>query len=259
MWRIRLDTAANLLALEVRDADLLLASFYTLNASTYTLQLLPLPQAQNWWKGLEDVQGGFLFLHGYGDRKVGQHKGVKAIAAETGEVVWEVPELAFYGFSADGMLAYPATAPDSLFQELQLESGKIIRTGIPQLQAAEEVAHYSNSRFSDAVFPALYLEEEPYYLDLKDFLKAQLNTEAVKGIEYAETETALVVSYYEHTFGNTLKNYIAVFDLEGNLMLKEQLADGLSGIGSDTFFIFMHDLYFIRNKTLLEVYRLLAQ
>ena len=158
MWRIRLDTVANLLALEVRDADLLLASFYTLNVAPYSLKQLPLPQAQSWWQGLEDTQEGFLFLHGYGDRKVGQHKGIKAIAAETGEVVWEVPELAFYGFSADGLLVYPATAPDSPFQELKLGTGKTLRTGIPQLQAAEEVAHYSNSRFSDTVFPALYLE-----------------------------------------------------------------------------------------------------
>lgn len=258
MWRIRLDAAANLLALEVRDADLLLASFYTLNAATHRLQLLPLPQAQSWWQGLEDTQGGSLFLHGYGDRKMGQHKGIKAIAAASGEVLWEVPDMAFYGFTPEGVLAYPAAAPDAPFGELQLNTGKPLRTGVPQLQAAEEVAQYSQTRYRHAVFPALYLEGEPYYDELRDFLVAHLNAAAVKGIEYAETETALVVSYYEQEAGNTLKNYIAVFDLDANLMLKEQFAEGLSGIGSDTFFIFMHDLYFIRNKTILEVYRLLA-
>ncbi|MFD3003522.1 DUF4905 domain-containing protein [Pontibacter toksunensis] len=259
MWRIRLDTAASLLALEVRDADLLLASFYTLDASVFSLKQLPLPQVQNWWQGLEDAQEGILFLHGYGDRKIGQHKGIKAIAADTGDVLWETSELAFYGFSAAGILAYPAAAPDTPFQELQLHTGRTLKTAVPQLQAAEEVSGFSNNRFSDTVFPALYLKGEPYYDDLKDFLKTQLNTEAVKGIEYAETEAALVISYYEQEAGDTLKNYIAVFDLEGNLRLKEQLADGLSGIGSDTFFIFMHDLYFIRNKVLLEVHRLSAK
>ncbi|GAB3538270.1 hypothetical protein GCM10027443_32890 [Pontibacter brevis] len=258
MWRIRLDSAANLLALEVRDADLLLASFYTLSTSTFTLKLLPLPQAQNWWQGLEDVQDGFLFLHGYGDRRVGQHKGIKAVAAASGEVAWEMPELAFYGFSVEGVIAYPAAAPEAQFEELQRHSGKSLRTGIPQEQAAGEVANFSHTRFGRAVFPSLYLEGEPYYSELKDFLAAQLDVAAVQALEYAETDTALVLSYYERTVADTLENYVAVFDLEGNLMLKEQLAGGLSGIGSDTFFIFMHDLYFIRNKAILEVYRLLA-
>ncbi|WP_162056220.1 DUF4905 domain-containing protein [Pontibacter pamirensis] len=258
MWRIRVDTAAQSLALEVRDADLLLASFYTLDASAYTVKLLPLPQAKNWWQGLEDAQGGFLFLHGYGDRKMGQHKGINAIAEASGKAVWEVPELAFYGLVPEGVVVYPAATPEATFDVLQLDTGQPNRTGVPQQQAAEEVAQYSHTRYKDAVFPALYLEVEIYFDEVKNFLAVQLNTEAVSGLEYAETDGALVVSYYERAAENTLTNYIAVFDLDGGLLLKEQLADGLSGIGSDTFFIFMHDLYFIRNKTSLEVYRLLA-
>ncbi|RDV11809.1 DUF4905 domain-containing protein [Pontibacter diazotrophicus] len=258
MWRIRLDTAANRLALEVRDADLLLASFYTLDVSAYTLMPLPLPQAQSWWQGLEDAQGGFLFLHGYGDRKLGQHKGIRAIAAASGKVAWEVPELAFYGFVPDGVFAYPAATPEAPFDVLQLDTGQPVRTGVPQQQAADEVVHFGHTRFRNAVFPVLYLAGEAYFDEVKNFLSTQLHTAVVSGLEYAETDTALVVSYYERAVDNTLKNYVAVFDLDGSLLLKEQLADGLSGIGSDTFFIFMHDLYFIRNKTSLEVYRLLA-
>ena len=73
-----------------------------------------------------------------------------------------------------------------------------------------------------------------------------------------ETAEAVVVSYYERTPGGDLQNFIAVFDAAGNLCLKELLAGGLSGIGSDTFFIFMDELYFVKDKTILEVYRLLA-
>jgi hypothetical protein len=258
VWRIRLDTTTNRLAMEVRDADVLLAYFYTFDAQLRDLKRLTLPQGQAWWQGLEDAQDGYIYLHGYGDRKLGQHKGIAAIAAASDTQVWEKAELAFYGLAADGLLAYPAATPEADFQLLEMSTGRALKAGISQQQAAEAVEQYSRSRNHKAIYPGVYLEGEDFYADVREFLETQLDAKPVQAIEYAETETALVTGYYERDSDSLLTNHIAVFDLEGHLLLKEKLADGLSGIGSDTFFIFMDDLYFIRDKAILEVYRLLA-
>jgi hypothetical protein len=258
VWRIRLDTTAKRLALEVRDADVLLAHFYTFDAHLSDMKRLTLSQGQAWWQGLEDAQNGYIYLHGYGDRKLGQHQGITALAAASDTKSWEEAELAFYGLTADGLLAYPAATPEADFQLLEMSTGKPLKTDISQQQAAEAVEQNSQSRYSEAIYPGLYLEGEGYYKEVREFLEAQLHAKPVQAIEYAETDTALVTSYYERELDGLLINYIAVFDMEGHLQLKEKLANGLSGIGSDTFFIFMDDLYFIRDKAILEVYRLLA-
>ncbi|MFD2515843.1 DUF4905 domain-containing protein [Pontibacter locisalis] len=258
MWRIRLDTSAFNLALEIRDADLLLAYYFTLSASDFTIRQLPVPSAQAWWKGLEDTQEGVVYLHGYGDRKVGQHKGIIAMAAATGERIWEQPELAFYGVVADGVLAYPATAPEISFQLLHPRTGQPLKTGLRQQDAAEQAEAFSVRRYKNCTYPALYKEGEAYFEQVRDFLEAQLGIVPVKAVEYAETDAALVVSFYEDKGEAGLTNFVAVFNLEGDLQLKEKLGSGLSGIGSDTFFIFNLNLYFLQDKQILKVYRLLA-
>ncbi|GAA4437222.1 hypothetical protein GCM10023188_31190 [Pontibacter saemangeumensis] len=258
MWRIRLDTTANRLALEVRDPDLLLASFYTMDLGTRHLKQLPLPQGTAWWQGLEEAQDSYIYLHGYGDRRMGQHKGVLAVEAGTAAVAWEETELAFYGMAADGMLAYIAATPEAAFRLLQPATGQVVQDGITQQQAAAMVAQHSHLRYRQAVYPVLYREGEEYFAQVQQFLDSQQLTGATQAIEYAETDAYLAVSYYVQAADSTLQNYMAVFDIEGSLCLKERLAGGLSGIGSDTFFIFMGDLYFVKDKAILKVYRLLA-
>ncbi len=257
MWRIRLDTTARRLALEVRDADLLLAHFYTLDIQTRQLQQLPLQTGEAWWQGLEDAQDGFIYLHGYGDRKLGQHKGIQALDAQTLAVAWEHTALAFYGMAAEGILAYLADAPEGAFRVLQPATGEPLQTGLTQQQAAEAAAAFSTQRLQSAVYPVLYLEGEEYFTQVQQFIQAQDLQEAALAIEYAEAGSAIVLSYYTREAIGTYQNCIAVFDAAGNLCLKETLADGLTGIGSDTFFIFMDELYFLKNKATLEVYRLL--
>ena len=158
MWRIRLDTVAGRLAVEVRDADLLLAHFYTFDCQSHTLQELPLPGQLTWWQGLEDAHDNLLFIHGYGDRKVGQHKGIIALAADTGTVQWEQPGLTFYGVEEGGLLAYPTASPESDFILLQTRTGKALQQAIKQPDAVAAVNSYNARRYAACIYPVLSLE-----------------------------------------------------------------------------------------------------
>ncbi|WP_439882206.1 DUF4905 domain-containing protein [Pontibacter sp. MBLB2868] len=258
MWRIRIDTADEFLALEVRDADLLIATFYTLNTNSFALSKLSVQPSKGWWMGLEDAQFGMVFLHGYGDRKIGQHKGITALAAVGGEVQWEQPEYTFYGILQDGILAYPAEKPEGEFKVLQPKTGQFLNTGIQQQEASYQRETYSYDRYAACIYPAVYLEGEEYFEQVRDFLNAQHSIIPVRAIEYAETPFGFVLSYYENNESAGLTNFVAAFTLDGDLQLKAKLGSGLSGIGSDTFFIFNLNLYFLQDKHILKVYRLLA-
>ncbi|WP_460879092.1 DUF4905 domain-containing protein [Pontibacter rugosus] len=158
MWRIRLNTTINMLALEVRDSDLLLTQFYTLGTDGFILQQLALPEAQAWWQGLEEAEHGQIYLHGYGDKKLGQHKGIVAVAPETGYKVWEQTELAYYGIAPEGIVAYHPKQPEAPMQVLAPKSGVPTGQVLNQVQAAEVVAQHSRSRYADCHYPVLYRE-----------------------------------------------------------------------------------------------------
>jgi hypothetical protein len=247
---------AGRLALEVRDSDVLLARFYTFDCRSQTLKQLEQPERLTWWLGLEDAHQGMVYLHGYGDRKVGQHKGIRALIAATGEEAWHRPELSFYGIDSLGILAYVVDSQEANMQLLDVRYGKILQNDINQKQAAVRVDTYSVERYRDVIHPVLYQEREEYFVQVRDFLSQQLQCEAVRTIEYAETDEWMVISYYVATEKNKLDNFLAVFDLNGILHLNDLLASGLNGVGSDTFFIFMRSLYFVQNKDSLTAYSL---
>jgi hypothetical protein len=258
VWRIRLDSSTACLALEVRDPDLLLTRFYTLDTHTYTLQQLDLPQAKAWWQGLEDAEHGHVYLHGYGNRQLGQHKGITAFSEAGQDKVWEAEEMAFYGIAAAGILAYNPQQPELPLQALNPQTGKPTGITYSQQQAAEEVAHYSQNRLGHCLYPVLYREGEVYFEQVQAFLEEQLQVRPVQALEYAETQNWLVVSFYTSGEEGKLQNELAVFDLEGKLHRKMKIASDLNGFGSDTFFIFNHKLYYILNKDILQVFQLLA-
>jgi hypothetical protein len=257
VWRIRLDTVAGRLALEVRDSDVLLAHFYTLDCHSHTLTQLDLPERHTWWLGLEDAHQGLVYLHGYGDRKLGQHKGIRALLSGTGEEAWYNPDLAFYGVDQDGILVYEAATPEAPLQLLEAREGKLLQSGISQQIAAARVGAFSQQRYREVSYPFLYQEGEEYFDEVRVFLSQQLHCQAVKALEYAETDQEIIISYYLAGEKNKLDNFLAVFDLNGFLHLNELLAGGLNGVGSDTFFIFMRSLYFVQNKDSLKAYSLI--
>ncbi|PKV75867.1 DUF4905 domain-containing protein [Pontibacter ramchanderi] len=256
MWRIRLDAPGGWLALEVRDADLLQTRFYTLQLPGGRLLELKLPDHNTWWLGLEDVHEQAVYLHGYGDRQLGQHKGIRAFAADSGIALWQQPELTFYGAEQGGLLAYNSRQEPANLLLLESRYGKVIQNDISQKEAAEQVQHYHKLRFEGVLYPHLYREGEDYYRQVHAFLVQALECEPVMALEYAETDTCLVVSYYKRAGENKLDNFLAVFDLNGFLHLNELLAGAIDGVGSDTFFIFMRNLYFVQNKTTLKAYSL---
>ncbi|MCC9138366.1 DUF4905 domain-containing protein [Pontibacter silvestris] len=256
MWRIRIDATEERLALEVRDADVLLAYFYTFNIKDHRIDELKLQQHITWWQGLEDAHDGLVLLHGYADRQLGQHKGITALNATSGNMQWEQPELAFYGIASDGLFAYLTADPEADFSLIASSTGKNITDYVPQQEAIIAIDSYSLTRYSKCTYPMLYLQGGEYFSDLQVFLQQQLDVSVIKAIEYAEAGACFVASYYVQAGSDKLDNFVVVFDLEGHLLLQVQLGGSLDGIGSDTFFIFKDELYLIRNKNLLQVYKL---
>lgn len=255
MWRICLDTVQSRLAIEVRDAEVLLAHFFSLDARIFNLLPIQLENTLTWWLGLEDAHDGLVFLHGYGDQQMGEHKGIRAFAVPANTMQWEQDTLRFYGVGEQGLLVQPADAATS-FKVVNYRTGAETGEVISQQQVVDAIAGFHEERYKNCIFPMHYRQGEAYFTMVQEFLEAQLNIKATGAIEYAETEKFIISSYYEKDREDKLNNGLTVFDLRGNLYLHVTLGTRLKGIGTDTFFIFGKNLYFIQDRNSLVVHSL---
>src|SRR5690606_38770341 len=128
------------------------------------------------------------------------------------------------------------------FTILDTTNGEILQLKLSQQEASAKVARYASERYASCINPVQYLAGEGYFKDVSSFIQHKLAAESVGLLEYAEFNNFIVVSYYLQLPENKLANYLVVFDAGGQILLKECLGEGLTGLGSDTFIIFNQNL-----------------
>lgn len=107
---------------------------------------------------------------------------------------------------------------------------------------------------SKTIFPPLhYLETNPYFNTVSAFFRETLSLSPVKAVDYLETQGLIVISYYIWK-SNDLANFLLIMDKNGSIKIHELLADQLTTIGIDTFFVIQSSLFTIRQKKELLIY-----
>ncbi|MBX3103261.1 MAG: DUF4905 domain-containing protein, partial [Bacteroidetes bacterium] len=90
VWQVRPCVQAPLLALELRDARQMEATFAVYHL--HTRQLVPIvPDIPEWWVGLAAVGHDSVLLHRYEDPAMPVHQGVYAYNVHNGRLRWSHP------------------------------------------------------------------------------------------------------------------------------------------------------------------------
>ena len=103
--------------------------------------------------------------------------------------------------------------------------------------------------------PFVYVQGEPEFETVQNFLQQKLGQMAFLGAEYLETETWIFISYYIGQPAN-FTNVLACFGRDGKLCWTEEFGTNLKGMGVGTFFIATNTLFFVKNKTELVTFRI---
>ena len=249
IWKVRCDAARSLIALETRQKEKLQASFQVMDASSGYILLSNFKTEERWWVGLEEFCNGILLLHGYGKKQEnGEHLGLQAIEASTGETLWQNPELTYLGLlSETELLALNATGE---VQIVALATGKS-QTFSGSFPAAQKAMQDFTTQRSNALqLPIPYLPADPHYQLLQDFIFQKTGKAAEKTIEYLETEKVIVLSFYSEK-DSVLANFLVVYSTAGEMQAEVCLQEKSAGIGMDTFFIFAGKLFYIQEKLAL--------
>jgi len=106
---------------------------------------------------------------------------------------------------------------------------------------------------NDVIPPLHYLANTAHFITVAKFLQEKLNISPVKAVDYLERDGHIVISYYIW-INDHLANFLLILDENGEVQRHELLANQLSSIGIDTFFIIRDALFTIRQKSELLIY-----
>jgi len=132
------------------------------------------------------------------------------------------------------------------FLFLSIQDGKVVD---------QKGKHNDWSYTNDTVQPFQYLDGEADFETVKNFLKTKLEITPRLGVEYREYANLIIISYY---MGDpaAFANQVAIFNLRGECLYKEEIGTNLKGIGINTFFIVSGHLIFVKNRTELVTFRI---
>lgn len=129
---------------------------------------------------------------------------------------------------------------------LSAENGNVVESDLQQ----NDWLHTN-----DTLQPFQYLDGEPDFETVKNFLKSKMEPAPRLGAEYLEYADYIIISFYSGDPA-AFKNRLAIFNSLGECLYEEEIGTNLKGIGINTFFIASGHLFFVKNRTELVTFRI---
>lgn len=139
IWKIEVDCTENLLAVECRDPDSTLPSFFVLDFEG-TLLAKEITSEEKEWT-LEAIQNHFIILKKYGSSSPIQ-PGIQIIHSLSGLVIANYPEYVLKDVYQDYILATHRTIPSGLNYYINIKDGSVSNSKPKELQLPLINIHY---------------------------------------------------------------------------------------------------------------------
>lgn len=215
---------------------------------------------EKFWIGIEGTISKYLILHQFEKPDMPNHKKIINVDLITGEILWVNEELTFHSLNHESIYAYLTKFDDREFYQLSIENGelkKILGDEIEFLNLVNSIPEKDYSKYSFAE-SAASLSSDDYQKEI--IAKVIGNNNYLNFCEFIDKNNYLIFNYYDKIEPRSLINRLVVFDkLEEKPVLIKTLNTSSPAPVPDSFFMYENDLYFIKDKTELEAYRLTNQ
>lgn len=202
--------------------------------------------AERWWLSLLATSDDVLLLQRFNPDHP-ERRSLVAVDVATSASLWTHDEFTLERVSSEYVYGFTGAGGGKAVC-LDLASGNIV-AGMPARDSGD-------SKISGTRRPFLYQEGTPYFTTVRDFLSTNFGHRPEGGVEYLEFGGKVVISYHIRN-PDGLANYLLVILESGAVLLHVKMAQGLRGLGTDTFFVLSDCLFFVMNGDLLLSYQLL--
>jgi len=235
IWRMEIDELTDTIFIEVRDNNDKKVHFAAVNLLDGTVLFNALETPERWLTGIEAAYDGVLLLHFYQTETGPTHKGLMAINAANGKMLWSNYAVTFDYLSVSGPVVYDSRIhPRKLFLT-DIKTGATLRIYQPSVYAALKNNVRVPTAMAENELPLKLAPTHPFGNELY----------------YFEHNNFRIVSLHALKAG-ALNQWLYIFDGEEKIY-EDLLNASIQKLQPESFIIHQNRLIYIKNKSELKV------
>jgi len=237
IWRMEIDHMSHTLFAEIRNNDDRTVSFAAVSLVSGETYFKNYTVDESWLTGIETAFDEVLLLHYYQTAASPAHKGLAAVEATTGKVLWHNFNYSFDHLSINGPVVFDARLQPPAYQLADIKTGNIKRRYNP---AEDTIADNQIIVPESIPLPASLprLPVEPYR----------------NIVHYVEYHKLIIVSLHALWAGQ-LRQYLYVIE-NGQLIFEDILNTNIQKLQPEAFVLYRNQLVYLKDKVEIKVLNL---
>jgi len=238
IWRMEIDPLTSTLFLEIRNEEHKQVSFASVSLSTDKINFANLTVDERWLTGIESAYNGVLLLYAMESESSPAHRGLTAIDANTGDILWGNYNLTFNHLSNHGPVCFDhRIQPRKLF--------------IIDVKTGERVRGYDAATDDDFTSQIMFPEMRSAQFLALDELPETPFGNIVHSLDHNGYR---IVSLHAPK-GQALNQLLYIFK-DGRQLFSDLLASGIQKLQPEAFVMHNRHLVYLKNRVELNVINL---
>ncbi len=256
VWRMKISQSGEIL-LEIRDTEKKEAWFSCLDETSGAELWSGLRLDEPWWIGVEDMEQGRLFLHGFRKPDMPRHLGIHCYDLRSGELLWKNDNLTFLFALRDEVYASHEGFEEMTFYALDANSGEIAKSLGADTDALNALRSTLNEEdlFLDYLYPEPFDSSHPDFAALRDRVYAVVPENGFTGnLDVLGLNSMLMISWHGPAANGTgYDQHFKALDNTDAVLRSDIINSSVQQSGIDSFFVKSGRVMYIKDKQILTV------
>jgi hypothetical protein len=235
VWRLEIDGLTGTLLIETRDPAEKKVCFSSISLETGKVNFEDIQSEERWLTGIECGYGRVALLHNYQTESGPAHKGLIALDADTGALLWQDFNSTFDHLTINGPVVYDTRLQPPKLMLTNIKTGKALR----KYEPAIDLELTNDLAFPGVAEPELVLS---FHLPVQPLE----NT-----VHYLEHNNLRIVSLHAFAEG-TLQQHLYIMR-NSEVVYEDLLNSDIQKLQPESFLIHKGRLIYLKNRSQLKV------
>jgi hypothetical protein len=254
LWRILLSESGFIVG-EDRDIDQKSVAFFCIHGNTGKVNWSDLSFGENWWIGIDALVKDRLYLHGFINPSLPDHRKIIAVDLPSGRELWRNEDYALLYARPDQIIAYRDLFEKRIFYELDPRSGNLLGEFAEEPENSPRYRQEqcgSSNLIVGAPFDPKTTDDPAMH---NHYLKFCSDGRLRGLVEFARTGSTTVISFHRmkspasESAPEILENHLLIVDdMRSSIIYQDILNAETPAAVPGSFFIESSNLFYIKEK-----------
>jgi len=237
IWRMEVDHMSHTLFAEIRQTEDRKVSFASISLVSGKTYFKNYTVDETWLTGIEAAYNEVLLLHYYQAASSPAHKGLAAVNAVTGQLLWHNFNYSFDQLTVNGPIVFDSRMQPPQYKLADITTGAQLRSYNPVIDVTPD-NHITVPQSMPLPADLLKLPVEPYH----------------NNVHYVEYNNYRIVSLHSLWAGQ-LRQYLYIFN-NNQLIFEDILNTNIQKLQPEAFVLYRNQLIYLKDKVEITVLNL---